>query len=192
MTSLLDAPATASPPPAPAPQIDVGERLRPQWLLAALLGGAAAIHLAMAPSHLGESSVEGWGFLVAAWVQLGLAVALVVRPGRWALWATVVSSVALIAAWAVSRTAGLPFGDHAGHAKSVSLVDGVCVALEAVAIVLAAAALLGRGQRLIARSSGVAFAGVFGALALTSAAIASPAARDHADGSHSDHAAGHD
>jgi hypothetical protein len=192
MTSLLDAPASAPTPTAPDVQADVGERLRPQWLLAALLAGAGAIHLAMAPSHLGESVVEGWGFLVSAWVQLGLAVVLVVRPRRWALWATLASSVTLIAVWAVSRTAGLPFGDHAGHAESVSLVDGACVALEAVAIVLAAAALLGRGQHLLARSSGVAFAGVFGALALTSAAIASPAARDHAAGSHGDHAAGHD
>jgi hypothetical protein len=190
MTSLLDAPAAAPTPEAPPPQVDVRTAVGPQWLLAALLVGAAAIHLAMAPSHLGESTVEGTGFLVSAWVQMGLAVALVVRPARWALGATVVASIALIAAWAVSRTAGLPFGEHAGHAESVSLVDGATVALEAVAAVVAAALLLRRGGW-ITRSTGVAFAGAFGALALTSAAIASPAARDHAAGSHGDHAAGH-
>ena len=129
MTSLLDAPVPAPAPRAPAPQGLVGAGERPQWLLAALLVGAAAIHLAMAPSHLGESAVEGWGFLVAAWVQLGLALTLAVRPTPWALCGTVFSGVALITLWGVSRTTGLPFGDHAGHAESVSLVDGAAVVL---------------------------------------------------------------
>ncbi len=191
MTSLLDAPAPAPAPDLSERQVDADVELRPQWFLAALLVGAAAIHLAMAPSHLGESMVEGTGFLVSAWIQLGLAVALVVRPTRWALGATIATSVVLIAAWALSRTLGLPFGEHAWHAESVSLVDGATVALEATAVVVAASLLLGRG-RWITRSTGVAAAGVVGALALTSAAIASPAARDHAAGSHGDHAgAGH-
>ena len=50
------------------------------WALAATLVGAAAIHLAMAPSHLGESAVEGTGFVVSAWLGLGLA-ALVIKVG---------------------------------------------------------------------------------------------------------------
>jgi hypothetical protein len=37
------------------------------WLLAGLLLAAGAIHLAMVPSHLGESAVEGAGFVAAAW-----------------------------------------------------------------------------------------------------------------------------
>jgi hypothetical protein len=144
----------------------------------------------MAPSHLGESAVEGTGFLVAAWLQLGLAVALVARPRRWVLWATIASSVALVGAWAVSRTAGLPFGEHSGHAEDVSLVDGATVALELVAAAVALM-LLVRPTTRVLRSAGVAAVATVGALALTTAAVASPAARDHAAGSHGEHGDAH-
>jgi hypothetical protein len=155
-------------------------------LVASLLVGAAAIHLAMAPSHLGESAVEGVGFVVAGWVQLGLALGLALRPRRWHLLANIGVNVALIAAWASSRVTGLPFGEHAGHAESVSIVDGACVALEALAVVGAVMLLAGRGG-VVARSAAVAAAGSLAAVVLATGAIASPAARDHASGSHGDH-----
>jgi hypothetical protein len=153
-----------------------------QWLLAALLVGAGAVHLAMAPSHLGESTVEGIGFLVAAWLQVGLAVAVVLRPSRRVAGATIAVSAACIGAWLVSRTVGLPFGQHAGDAESVTFVDGVTVAMEAAAVFLGAALLSGRVRRF--RSTGWALAGVVGVLALTSAVLASPEARNHAEGAH--------
>ena len=162
-----------------------------QWLLAALLLGAGAVHVAMAPSHLGESTVEGVGFLVAAWLQVGLAVAVLLRPSRAVIGAVVAVNAAAIVAWAVSRTAGLPFGEHSGHAESVTIVDGMTVAMEALAILLAAA-LLSRAT-LRFRSTGLALASIIGVLALTSAVIASPAARDHAGAAHGDdgHEAAH-
>jgi hypothetical protein len=159
------------------------------WALAATLVGAAAIHLAMAPSHLGESAIEGAGFLVAAWLGLGLAVLVAVRPRPPVLAATIALNASLIVAWSVSRTAGLPFGTHAGHAEEVSVVDAAAVTLEAIGIVFAALLLAGSATVLV-RSSGLALAGGLGVLGLTSAAIASPAARDHAAGSHGDHHAG--
>jgi hypothetical protein len=158
-----------------------------QWLLAALLLGAGTIHVAMAPSHLGESALEGAGFLAAAWVQLALGVAVLLRaPSRRLLLAVAGTSVALIAVWLVSRTAGLPFGAHAGHAESISVVDGVCVALEAVAGLVAAAKLAGLASGLL-RSRAIAVVGALGALAFTTGAVASPAARDHAAHSHGTH-----
>jgi hypothetical protein len=124
MTDLLDRPAAAEHETELPPDRDVASSPSParvgadQWVLAALLVGAGAIHVAMAPSHLGESVIEGAGFLVAAWVQLALAVAVLLRtPSRRLLAAVAGTSVALIAAWLVSRTAGLPFGAHAGHAE---------------------------------------------------------------------------
>ncbi len=214
MTDVLEQPAAAGPegtadPPKPAPapgdttsRPPGAEPAGPEhWLLAALLVGAALIHAAMVPSHLGESSVEGTGFVVAAWAQVLLAVGVLLRPTRRLLAAVVATSAALIAAWVVSRTAGLPFGAHSGHAESVSFVDGVCVALEAAAL-LVAGALLGRRR---ARSRGrgrriVAITGAVGAVVLATAAVSSPSARDHAAGSHGAHggdgheagASGHD
>jgi hypothetical protein len=193
MTDLLDRPAAADHEAGLAPDRDLAPSPSParvgadQRFLAALLVGAASIHVAMAPSHLGESVVEGAGFLVAAWVQLALAVAVLLRtPSRRLLAAVAGSSVALIAVWLVSRTAGLPFGAHAGHAESVSIVDGICVGLEAVAALVAAATLAGLASGL-RRSGGVAVVGVLGAVAFATAAVASPAARDHAGHSHGAH-----
>jgi hypothetical protein len=203
MTDLLERPADAEGAAATGPR-GRGERLPglwpgpDQWFLSAALVGAGAIHIAMTPSHLGESTVEGLGFLSAAWLQIFLAVAVLLRPSRRVMAAVAGSSVVLIALWVVSRTAGMPYGAHAGHPESVSFVDGTCVALEAVAVVLA----LGFGAAL-ARLKAVALVGAFGAIALAAGAVASPSASDHASASHGDHghetaateatgAAGHD
>jgi hypothetical protein len=206
MTDVLDdriAGEPTRPPPVVTQAVeraatgpDASPASRPErWLLAALLAGAALIHAAMVPSHLGEAAVEGAGFVAAAWAQILLAVAVQLRPTRRVLVAVVVSSVALIAGWAVSRTAGLPFGAHAGHPESVSIVDGACVALEVAALLLAGALALGiLGSGVPGR--GLALVGAVGAVALATTAIASPSARDHAAGSHGDHggaeAGGHD
>jgi hypothetical protein len=143
----------------------------------------------MATSHLAESAVEGAGFVVAAWSQLLLAAVVLVRPSRRAFATVVGTNLALVAAWGVSRTSGLPFGAHAGHAESVSVVDGVCVALEVVAALAAGLGLLRAGPRLL-RARGVAVVGAAGALALATGAVVSPSARDHASASHGAHAAG--
>jgi hypothetical protein len=142
----------------------------------------------MVPSHAGQSTVEGATFLAAAWVQLGLAAALVVAPRRWMLSALIIANLAFIGAWIVSRTAGLPYGSHVGHPESVGFVDLSCVGFEVAVVVVAALALArpGVGRTL----KGVGALGIpLIVLALTSAAVASPAARDHAAGSHGDHAA---
>src|SRR6266516_531693 len=115
MAIVIDRPAANhAPNPAPgvgsesraAAPVGIGFALS---LLVALLLGAGAVHLALAPSHFGESTAEGVGFLVAAWLQVGLAVALVLRTTRARLTGAIVVSAACIAAWAVSRTVGLPF-----------------------------------------------------------------------------------
>src|SRR5947209_18822639 len=142
MATVLDRPGLVTPAPLPSPRPSGTNRASSigwvQWLVAALLVGAGAVHFAMAPSHFGESTAEGVGFLVAAWLQILLAVAVVFRPARRVAIAVVAVSAACIAAWVVSRTAGLPFGAHAGHAESVTIVDGVTVPLEAGTVVPAA------------------------------------------------------
>src|SRR5204863_7444215 len=105
-------------------------------LAAALPVGAGGVHFAMAPSPCGESTAEGVGFLVVAWLQMGLAVAVVFRYSRRVQIAVVAVSAGCIEAWAVSRTVGFPFGAHAGHAESVTIVDGLAVATEAETDVL--------------------------------------------------------
>jgi hypothetical protein len=191
MTDLLDAPVAveAEPaPPEPEPDAVAGDRVSGAWwVVASCLAGAALIHAAMAPSHLGESAIEGWGFVLAAWAQLLLAVAVLLRPGRRVGLAVVAVNAVLVAAWAFTRTAGPPLGAHAGHPEAASVVDGICVALEIGAIVLAAAMVRRSPAPAAGRPSPLALAGALGALVLATGAVVSPSARDHAAGSHGDH-----
>jgi hypothetical protein len=156
--------------------------------LAVLSGAAGAIHLVMVPSHWGESVAEGLGFAITGWLQLAFAALVLMRPSRMLLWASAALNAAAIGAWIVSRTAGLPFGEHAGHAESAGFVDVTCVVFEAVLVVLcgAFAFVPKAGARHV--RSGLVAAGVasLGVLALTTSALASPGARDHAAHSHGD------
>jgi hypothetical protein len=98
------------------------------------------------------------------------------------------ANLAFVGAWAVSRTAGLPFGENAGHAGSLGFLDLTCVALE-IALIVASCAVLtrpGLGSALRGSRLGLAAAVPVGILALTTAAVASPGARNHAHDSHGD------
>jgi hypothetical protein len=201
MTDLLARPAGGAPqgadqPPEPRLAAQPGALAFGPLVLASLSAAAGIIHLVMAPSHLAESTAEGAGFLVAGWVQIGLAVALIRSspPRRPLLGAVAAVNAALVALWAVSRTAGLPgVGSHAGHAASVTLVDGTAVAFETV-LVLGALALLWRPAAAAGGRVGriAALAVPLAVMALTTAAIASPSARDHAQGEHGTHGTAHD
>ncbi|MDQ1467432.1 MAG: hypothetical protein QOH10_1847 [Actinomycetota bacterium] len=172
------------------PRFDLGADTR--VFLAAASAGAGAIHLAMVPAHWAESIPEGLGFAICGWLQLAFAAFVLTRPSRALLRFGIVLNLAAIAAWIVSRTAGLPFGPNSGHAEIAGFVDITCVAFEG-ALVVACAVLLVR-PLLTARFArgGLAFAGIagLGVLALTTAALASPGARNHAAHSHGGAAAG--
>ncbi|HLM63223.1 MAG TPA: hypothetical protein VK306_02910 [Acidimicrobiales bacterium] len=159
-------------------------------MLGSLLAGAGLVHLVMAPSHMAESAVEGVGFFAAGWLQLALAVSVVCRPARAVLQGAVVADMAFAAVWAASRTAGLPVGDHAGHAEAVTFVDATTVALELAAVAVAAL-LLARRRPGLPSGGPLALAAPLVVVALTTAVVASPGARDHAAGAHGDHPAGH-
>ncbi|MCX7621228.1 MAG: hypothetical protein N2037_10345 [Acidimicrobiales bacterium] len=170
-----------------------------RFAVAGLSAAAGAIHLAMAPSHFGESTGEGLAFLGAGWFQLFVAVA-VARPHRWLLAVTATANVAFIAAWAVTRTVGSPWGAHAGHPEAAGFVDLTCVGLEAV-LVLICVGLLARQPRVAETGPGNdsnalavgpgAFIVPVAAAILATAAIASPSARDHAAASHGGHSGSH-
>ena len=166
----------------------VGSRV----LLAVLSASAGAIHLAMVPSHWGESVAEGIGFAVCGWLQLGFAAVILTRPSRTLLGLGAALNGAAIAAWAVSRTAGLPFGLHAGHAESAGFVDITCVVFEAVLVVACIALALRPRFGARRARTGMAVAGIasLGVLALTTSVLASPGARNHAAHSHGDTVAG--
>jgi hypothetical protein len=166
-------------------------------VLAALLAGAAGTHFAMVPAHAGEWLAEGIAFAATGWAQVVLAVAVVVRPSRRVLGVGIVVNLLVLAAYLLSRTAGLPLGPESGQSEPFGFVDVLTAVLEAAFVVGAALALA-----LPARTAAwrwrpvpvVAGLSVLAVAGLTSGALASPSAREHAHGG-DDHgemaAAGH-
>jgi hypothetical protein len=149
---------------------------------ASLSVAAGVIHLVMVPSHAGESTAEGVSFALAGWFQLLTAWLLLNRSSRALLAPIAFANTVFIGAWVWSRTAGLPIGAHAGVSEPAGFVDGTTVGFE-VALLLACAVLaLGSRARpkSPARGMRVGLVIVVGVVALASAAIASPSARDHA------------
>jgi hypothetical protein len=164
------------------------------WILAALAAAAGVIHLVMVPSHWGESVAEGIGFAAAGWIQLAVAWLVLTRANRRLLYVGIGVSWALICAWVWSRTMGLPFGAHAGHAETAGFVDLTTVGFEAAFIGVAVFALARPGFGRSWTGSSLAFASVIpiAVVALATGAVASPSARDHAAGSHGEHGAAAD
>jgi hypothetical protein len=119
------------------------QRTAARFVLAAAAVGAGAIHLAFAPEHLDEYLPLGVGFVAAGVLQLGWAVALVVRDSaRWLRLGGVLS-LAFVGVYLLSRTVGLPLGPDAFRAEPFGLSDLLCCALE-LAAGLAAIALARR------------------------------------------------
>lgn len=105
-------------------------------LLAACLLTAAAIHFGYAPAHLGQDWAHGLFFVLIAWLQAGAAVLVLTRPRRWVSAATLVLNLGIISVWAVSRTAGLPFGPIALRTQDPTAPDVIATVLESMVVLL--------------------------------------------------------
>jgi hypothetical protein len=164
-------------------------------VLAALLAGAAGTHFAMAPAHAEEWLAEGIAFAATGWAQVVLAVAVVVRPSRRVLGLGIVVNLLVLAAYLVSRTAGLPLGPEAGEREPFAFIDVLTAVFEALFVVGAGLALAVPARQESRRGwqSVPVFAGVsvLVVAALTSGALASPSAREHAHGGEEADAGGH-
>jgi hypothetical protein len=155
-------------------------------LLAVLAASAGAIHFAMVPSHMESSAVEGLGFALVAWIQVVTAVLVFTRPSRGLLRFTMFSTVVFLGIWAISRTYGLPFGEHGGHPHTADFVDLAAVGIE-IALVVLAGMWLARPELGRDWSRGDLLAGAvvpLAVVAIATAAIASPSARNHAHITH--------
>ncbi len=150
------------------------------WAVAGLSAGAGAIHLAMTPIHAGVWQ-EALGFSVVGSVQLLTAGAVLAgRGGRRFHAVVAAANIAFIAVWAVSRTAGLPFGEAPGVAEPVGAVDTVAIVLQA-GLVAVALRLAVRPVPAPAGSLAPLVVGV-AALGLATIVIASPEAATHHHG----------
>jgi hypothetical protein len=106
-------------------------------LIALFSGAAALIHLAAGPEHVEELGDIGLGFYSAGLFQAAFAVLWLTTPRpRTLAWIGIAGNIALVVAWALSRTVGLPF---LPGVEAVGVADAICVGLEIglVALLLA-------------------------------------------------------
>ncbi len=131
--------------------------------MAALSVAAALVHLWMAPKHFQEWWGYGTFFLATAAAQALYGVALVRRPGQRLLLAGMAGNLAVVALYALTRTAGVPFfGPHAWHPENVGGLD-LAVAGAEVAIVFATLPLL-EGRLRATAANGLVLLAAAGAL----------------------------
>lgn len=111
-------------------------------LLAALLSaGAGAAHLLVCPAHFSEDPLYGVFFAAAAAGQFLWAAVVVNRPGTAVLVAGIGANTAVVALWALTRTAGIPLGASAGRREPVGTLDVTTALLELAVIACCARAL---------------------------------------------------
>jgi hypothetical protein len=108
--------------------------------------GAAVIHFAVAPTHWQEWIPSGLFFVSIALFQLIWALAVLARPATAVLAAGIAANVGAAALWALSRTAGAPFGPHAGEPELVRAA-GLCALLLEVYVVMGAGWVWYRGRQ---------------------------------------------
>lgn len=117
---------------------DAGTRPSLIRIVAGLSAGAAVIHLVAAPGHYRELGDVGAGFLVAAAFQGWWAMRAWTAVSRRIAIVGIVVNIAILAAWAWTRTIGLPIGEFAGGPEPVGFPDAACAAFEfALAALLA-------------------------------------------------------
>lgn len=110
----------------------------------ALSIAAAAIHLAAAPMHVEELGPLGWGFVLAAAFQAAWPLTYAVHQTRFVLSLGLAVNVAILGAWAWSRSFGLPVGPLAGMPEPIAIPDLISVIFELLLVAL----MLARSRRL--------------------------------------------
>ena len=111
--------------------------------VASTLAGAAVIHATVVGEHLGEWAPAGLFFLGLVLLESALGVLALLAWSRPTAVVILLSSIATVAVWAVSRTVGMPFGPADFRVpEAVGTADLVCGGLELVAAAVCAYSLM--------------------------------------------------
>jgi hypothetical protein len=132
--------------------------------------GASAIHYAVVPAHWQEWTMSGLFFATLASLQLVWARMVLVRTTTPVLAAGILLNVGAVALWALSRTAGAPFGPHAGMPELVAGAD-LCALLLQIYVVMGASWIWHRGlngELISGFASAAVLAGAVGVVTLAS------------------------
>jgi hypothetical protein len=105
---------------------------------------AGLVHAWVAPAHFTAAALYGWFFVAVAVAQLGYGLLLL----RWrrpaVLVAGIVGNVAVLGAYLLTRTSGIPLGPHAGKIEVAGVLDWTAAAVEVALVLCLCSALEGR------------------------------------------------
>ncbi len=154
---------------------------------------AAAVHFAVLGAHFDEWWLYGVFFAVVAWLQTIWALRAVTGVAGWVAWTGAAGNAAVIAVWALTRTAGIPAGPASGEVEDIAFADGLATSLQAL-VVVGCLVLLRRADK-TAHLSPVRFWGALAITALVVMPLTAASLMDWgADGSHAEggaHGAAH-
>ena len=157
---------------------------------ALMSAAAAAIHLAVVAPHLREYAPFGLLFGATALAQASWAMAMITAPSTRLLVAGAAGNAAIVGAWVLSRTVGLPVGPGRWTPEPAAALDVAAATLE-LGIVTAAIALLAAGRSLAPPGSRelryLAAAAVAAVVAITGAALAQGGTGHHHPPGQADH-----
>lgn len=132
--------------------------------------GSAIVHFAVAPTHWQEWMPSGLFFVALALLQLIWARVVLARATALVLMAGIMLNVGAVALWAISRTAGAPFGPHAGEPELVQAAD-LCALMLQIYVVMGAGWVWYRrneGEPIPAFANAIVLVGVGAVIALAS------------------------
>lgn len=151
---------------------------------ALLSGVAAVVHALVAAPHFEEYAPFGALFLFAAMAQAAWSVTALVAPSSSLLRAGVLLNTGIVAAWAFSRTTGLPVGPDAWTPEPAAALDLVATIAElAVIAICGSLLLLGRPLRAVGKPDARRVA-AFAALAVVALTGAAFGGTENAAGGH--------
>jgi hypothetical protein len=105
---------------------------------------AGLVHGWVAPDHFTAAALYGWFFVVVAVAQLGYGLLLLRSRHPAVLVAGVAGNVAVLGAYLLTRTRGIPLGPHAGKVEVAGALDWTAAAVEVALVVWLCSALEGR------------------------------------------------
>ena len=153
--------------------------------IAVLLAAAGGLHLAALPGHLGSSLAAGVFFAATAIGQLVGAVLIATRPSRRITVAVMAGNLAVLAIWALSRTAGLPIGGEVGAPEPLGVLDGLAAAAQVLVVAGGLRTIVGRVPVNLRRRAGWQPALALGVAWLVAGGVgtslAEPAHHHHSD-----------
>jgi len=177
----------------------VGEEIRPPedetvplgrvvvYCVAIMIIAAAIIHFAVAAKYVEQYWLFGASTLVVAWLQALWAIAVIARPSRALLVGGGCLNAVVLAGYILTLTTGDAVGRAPNAAGLSGFGDGLCAALEAIAVAGCAWLVMAKVRHRVRRRrlimAPAATGGVTAVLLSTALAVASPGSAASTTGS---------